>query len=63
MQKYHIYEQALQLYRENKFLEAGRLWESIAPQDAASNIMMHRCIALIKGEMKLDNGIYRMTHK
>ena len=57
------YESALELYRRGNYMDAGRIWESLAPTDKPSEIMMRRCVALIKGEMQLENGVYIMTHK
>ncbi len=63
MTKYTVYESWLRLYREGKYLEAGRIFEKNAPIDPPSDVMMRRCVALIKWEMELENGVYKMTHK
>lgn len=63
MEKYAIYENALKLYRQGKYLDAGRIFEKNSALDAPSRVMMYRCLSLLKGEMLLENGIYKMTHK
>ncbi len=63
MAKYTNYEAALRLYREGQYLAAGHIFERFATEDPPAMIMMKRCAELIKGEMMLDHGIYRMTHK
>lgn len=63
MTKYLSYESALRLYREGKYLEAGQIFEKYITTDPASEIMAKRCLAVLKGEIEIENGIYRMTHK
>lgn len=63
MAKYSNYEAALRLYREEQYLAAGHMFERFATEDPPAMVMMERCAKLYKGEMTLDNGIYRMTHK
>lgn len=63
MTAYSVYESALRLYREGKYLDAGRIFEKNAEIDPPSHVMMMRCVALIKWEMSLENGVYKMTHK
>lgn len=60
---YENYEKALSLYREEKYIDAGRIWESQKDIDPPSCIMMDRCLSLIHGETHLENGVYHMTHK
>ena len=60
---YRAYEAALKVYRDGHFLEAGTIWEKYMEIDPPSHVMAHRCLALIKGETRLDNGVYRMDHK
>ena len=63
MTKYSNYEAALRLYREGQYLAAGHMFERFATEDPPAMIMMKSSAELIKGEMMLDHGIYRMTHK
>lgn len=63
MTKYTTYESALRLYREGKYLEAGRVWWDLAPIDPPSEIMMNRCLQIIKWEMTIEDGVFKMTHK
>lgn len=60
---YENYEKALTLYREEKYIDAGRIWESQKEVDPPSRIMMERCLSLVHGETHLENGVYHMTHK
>lgn len=60
---YENYEKALSLYREEKYIDAGKIWESQKDVDPPSRIMMDRCLSLIHGETHLENGVYHMTHK
>jgi class 3 adenylate cyclase len=60
---YDTYEAALVLYREQKYMEAGKLWETIQDKDAPSQIMMFRTIEIIKWNIRVENGVYHMTHK
>jgi len=63
MSVYQAYEVALKVYRDGRFLEAGTIWEKYMDIDPPSRVMAYRCVSLIKGDTKLDNGIYRMGHK
>lgn len=63
MTRFTNYETALRLYRDGKYFEAGKIWESLAEIDKPSKIMMYRCVDLIQGKMQLQNGVYVMTHK
>lgn len=63
MSKYSKYETALRLYRENKFLEAGKIFEENMEIDPPSKVMAYRCLEILKWNTTLDNGIYRMKHK
>lgn len=31
--------------------------------DPPARVMAYRCLKILKGEMQLENGIYKMTHK
>lgn len=44
-------------------MEAGRIWEQSAEVDPPSRIMMERTVKILQGEIKVENGIYQMTHK
>lgn len=63
MSKYSKYETALRLYRENRFLEAGKIFEENMEIDPPSRVMAYRCLEILKWNTTLDNGIYRMMHK
>lgn len=60
---YAAYEAALKVYRDGQYLQAGKIWEQYMQVDPPSRIMALRCVALLKGETRLDNGVYRMEHK
>lgn len=48
MSKYSKYETALRLYRENKFLEAGKIFEENMEIDPPSRVMAYRCLEILK---------------
>jgi len=60
---YLTYEKALALYRQGDYRAAGKLWQTIAPTDPPSRIMMYRCLEILQGKIVVEDGIYRMTHK
>jgi adenylate cyclase len=60
---YFTYAQALALYRAGDYRAAGKLWQTLAPIDPPSRIMMYRCLEIIKGNITVENGVYHMTHK
>jgi adenylate cyclase len=60
---YFTYGQALTLYRAGDYRSAGKLWQTLAPIDPPSRIMMYRCLEVIKGNITVENGVYHMTHK
>jgi hypothetical protein len=60
---YFSYGQALALYRAGDYRAAGKLWQTLAPIDPPSRIMMYRCLEIIKGNITVENGVYHMTHK
>jgi adenylate cyclase len=60
---YFTYGQALALYRAGDYRAAGKLWQTLAPIDPPSRIMMYRCLEVIKGNITVENGVYHMTHK
>lgn len=60
---YFTYSQALALYRAGDYRSAGKLWQTLAPIDPPSRIMMYRCLEVIKGNITVENGVYHMTHK
>ena len=45
--KYLRYEEALSLYFEGKYLEAGQLFEKNMTDDAPSRVMAMRCVDII----------------
>jgi adenylate cyclase len=57
------YERALALYRAGKYKDAGILWEKQKDIDPPSHVMMDRCLSILKGETRVEGGIYHMTHK
>lgn len=60
---YTLYERALGVYRAWDYREAGKLWQSQAEKDPPSRVMMMRCAEILKGNLKIINGIYTMEHK
>ncbi len=56
------YESALNLYFEGQYKKARELFARY-PDDAPSAIMGVRCLSLIAGTTKLENGIFTMTEK
>lgn len=42
------YEEALKLYFEEKYLEAGKLFEANMVDDAPSKVMALRCVEILK---------------
>jgi class 3 adenylate cyclase/CHASE2 domain-containing sensor protein len=60
---YINYEKALRLYRNDQYKEAGQIWQTQALHDTPSRIMMLRCVAVLKWEITIRNGIYVMDHK
>lgn len=60
---YDLYEKWLKLYREGKYMEAGKIWETLAEKDPVSQVMMLRCVEIIKWNILVENGVYHMTHK
>ncbi|NRH20884.1 adenylate/guanylate cyclase domain-containing protein [Candidatus Gracilibacteria bacterium] len=60
---YDTYEKALALYREGKYIEAGKIWEGQMDKDPVSTVMALRCVEIIKGNILVENGVYHMTHK
>lgn len=63
MTKYTSYESALRLYREGKFLEAGKIFEKFMNIDSPSRVMTLRCLAVLQWKIEIENGLYKMTHK
>jgi class 3 adenylate cyclase/CHASE2 domain-containing sensor protein len=63
MTPYKKYEEALTLYREGKYHEAGELWASQMQSDPPSRIMAERCVDILKWNIHVENGVYYMTHK
>jgi hypothetical protein len=57
------YRQALKYYRMWKYIEAGKIWESQMNQDGPSRVMALRCVDILKWKIKVENGIYQMSHK
>ena len=60
---YDTYEKWLKLYREGKYMEAGKIWESQMDTDPVSRVMALRCVEIIKWNIIVENGVYHMTHK
>jgi adenylate cyclase len=60
---YDNYERALALYRAWSYLDAGKIWESQMSIDPPSSMMTHRCLDILKGDIRVENGVYHMTHK
>jgi adenylate cyclase len=60
---YFSYGQALALYRAGDYRSAGKLWQTLAPVDPPSRIMMYRCLEILKGNVTVENWVYHMTHK
>ncbi len=60
---YDTYGKALALYRKWKYLEAGKIWESQMETDGPSRVMALRCVEILSGNIRVENGIYTMTHK
>lgn len=60
---YSSYESALRLYRDGRYLEAWKIFEKNMKNDPPSRIMALRCLSILKWEMQIENGIYKMTHK
>jgi class 3 adenylate cyclase/CHASE2 domain-containing sensor protein len=60
---YIKYEQALALYRTGKYREAGEIWATQMEIDPPSRMMVERCMAIVRGEVVVENGIFHMTHK
>ncbi len=48
MTVYKKYEEALELYREGKYREAGEIWVLQMELDPSSRIMAERCVDIIK---------------
>ena len=48
MTMYRKYEEALELYREGKYREAGELWALQMELDPPSRIMALRCVDILK---------------
>jgi adenylate cyclase len=63
MTVYKKYEEALELYREGKYREAGEIWVLQMELDPPSRIMAERCVDIIKWNIHVENGVYHMTHK
>ncbi len=61
--KYEVYETALALYFSEKYLEAGKLWESNMSDDAPSEIMAKRCVEILKWNVIVEGWVFHMTHK
>lgn len=60
---YASYEAALKLYRDGKYLEAGKIWEQYIDIDPPSRTMALRCLAILRNEVTLTNGIYHLEFK
>jgi len=60
---YKKYEDALLLYREGKYREAGELWACQMELDPPSRIMALRCVDILNWNIHVENGVYHMTHK
>jgi class 3 adenylate cyclase/CHASE2 domain-containing sensor protein len=63
MTPYRKYEEALELYREGKYREAGEIWVLQMELDPPSRIMAERCVDIIKWNIHVENWVYHMTHK
>lgn len=62
MTVYTRYEQALGLYRAGRYLDAQMLWET-QQDDAPSRILALRTREILAWEVRVENGVYHMTHK
>ena len=60
---YIRYSEALTLYEKAKYLEAGQLFEANMSGDAPSKIMALRCVDILEGSIKVEGGVFHMTHK
>ncbi len=60
---YFNYQEALDLYRQQDYRSAGKIWQKQAEHDAPSRVMMYRCLEILKWNIKVENGIYHMLHK
>ncbi len=58
-----LYEQALELYFQGHYLEAGKLFESNSHIDPPSSMMTQRCLTLIRDKRVLEDGVWEMTTK
>lgn len=61
--EYLIYEQALELYFQAHYLEAGKLFESNKHVDPPSLMMAKRCLTLIQEKKILEDGVWEMMTK
>ncbi len=60
---YEQYEKALWLYRSANYRDAWILWEKQASIDPPSRVMMERCLAVLRGEIAIIDGVYHMVTK
>lgn len=60
---YASYEAALRLYRNEQYLEAGKIWEQYMDIDPPSRTMALRCLKILKNEITLSHGIYHLDFK
>jgi len=60
---YENYEHGLTQYRNGNYMEAWRIWEKYAEVDSPSRIMMERVVKILQWEIRVEKGIYHMTHK
>ncbi len=60
---YDNYTRALDLYLTKDYLEAGKIWEAQMHLDPPSRIMAERCLAILRGEVVIEDGVYHMTKK
>jgi class 3 adenylate cyclase/CHASE2 domain-containing sensor protein len=60
---YERYESGLDLYFQERYLEAWKIFEAHASLDLPSEMMAHRCLDILEGRMRLEGGVYVMTHK
>jgi class 3 adenylate cyclase/CHASE2 domain-containing sensor protein len=63
MTQYRKYEEALALYRNGSYLDAGKIWESLMSVDETAHIMALRCVEILQWKVLVENGVYHMTHK